>query len=53
MAYFPSSCDYVCKDCSQNKCGWCAFRDRPIMGELVATTYHQSATIISDTKEEE
>lgn len=29
MAYYPASCDYKCKDCSQNKCGWCIFLDRP------------------------
>lgn len=51
MAYFTASCDYKCKDCSQNKCGWCAFRDLPTTGELVGTTY-QLATITSDIKEE-
>lgn len=40
MAYFPASCDYDCKECSQNKCGWCAFRDCPI-----ATTANQAVTI--------
>lgn len=40
MAYFPASCDYDCKDCSQNKCGWCAFHDCP-----TAITANQAVTI--------
>lgn len=40
MAYFPAHCDYDCKDCSQNKCGWCAFHDRS-----TETTANQSVTI--------
>lgn len=54
MAYFPASCDYDCKDCSQNKCGWCAFLDRSIRGTATATNqaatinpYNYSATIVS------
>lgn len=52
MAYFPASCDYKCKDCSQNKCGWCAFYDCPTTGELKSTTY-QSATITNNTNKKE
>jgi hypothetical protein len=44
MAYFPASCDYHCKDCSQNKCGWCAFHDHPTRGAL-AITANQSEII--------
>lgn len=44
MAYFPASCDYDCKDCSQNKCGWCAFRDCPTRGAL-AITVNEAVTI--------
>ena len=51
MAYFPASCDYKCKECSQNKCGWCVFLDRSTIDELVSTT-NQSTTITSYTKEE-
>jgi len=40
MAYFPASCDNDCKDCSQNKCGWCAFYDRPC-----SITANQAVTI--------
>lgn len=52
MAYFPASCDYDCKDCSQNKCGWCAFLDRPCIATLAETIepYNYSATI-TGTKE--
>lgn len=51
MAYFPASCDYDCKDCSQNKCGWCTFYDCHTMGPLITTQavtinhYNYSATI--------
>lgn len=50
MAYFPASCDYDCKDCSQNKCGWCAFHDCPCrittnQAETI-NPYIYSATII-------
>ena len=38
MAYFPASCDYDCKDCSQNKCGWCAFYDHQVVGYDTTTT---------------
>ena len=55
MAYFPASCDYDCKDCSQNKCGWCAFHDRPI--HFTATTisppYNYSTFINEETKKED
>lgn len=44
MAYFPARCDYDCKECSQNKCGWCAFLDRPIR-DTSATATNQAATI--------
>lgn len=57
MAYFPASCDYDCKDCSQNKCGWCAFRDCPVVATtttaITATTvnpYNYSTTDYSTTK---
>ena len=40
MAYFPAHCDYDCIECSQNKCGWCAFHDCP-----TETTANQSVTI--------
>ena len=60
MAYFPASCDYDCKDCSQNKCGWCAFHDCPTRGALAITVneaitiepYNYSSTI-TGTKEDE
>ena len=45
MAYFPASCDYDCKDCSQNKCGWCAFHDCHTVSDVTATPYGYSATI--------
>lgn len=53
MAYFPAHCDYNCIECSQNKCGWCAFHDCPTGGELTTVTtqpatinpYNYSATI--------
>ena len=38
MAYFPASCDNDCKECSQNKCGWCAFHDCPVI-TTAATNY--------------
>lgn len=55
MAYFPASCDYNCKDCSQNKCGWCAFHDRHCGTTLAETInpYNYSATIVSNTKKED
>ena len=51
MAYFPASCDYDCIDCSQNKCGWCAFLDRPC-GYTLATTInpYDYSTTITGTK---
>lgn len=54
MAYFPASCDYDCKDCSQNKCGWCAFHDCPTMGALAETIepYNYSTTITLENKED-
>jgi hypothetical protein len=45
MAYFPASCDYDCKDCSQNKCGWCAFHDRSAVSDIFASQYDYLATI--------
>ena len=55
MSYFPASCDHDCKDCSQNKCGWCAFLDRPCgitaTQSVTINPYSYSATIIE--KEEE
>jgi len=57
MAYFPASCDYDCKDCSQNKCGWCAFHDCPTRDKLTANQavtinpYNYSATIIENEEE--
>lgn len=45
MAYFPASCDYDCQDCSQNKCGWCAFHDCPAASTVTAAPYGYSATI--------
>ena len=45
MAYFPASCDYDCKDCSQNKCGWCVFHDCPAVSDVTANPYNYSATI--------
>ena len=60
MAYFPASCDYDCKECSQNKCGWCAFRDCPIVSGLSITInqseainlYNYSATIVGNEEDE-
>ena len=57
MAYFPASCDYDCKDCSQNKCGWCAFHDCPcptITANQAVTInpYNYSATIKTNKEEE-
>lgn len=56
MAYFPASCDHDCKECSQNKCGWCAFRDCPISTDATAATiinpYSYSTTIIETKKED-
>ena len=56
MAYFPASCDYECKDCSQNKCGWCAFYDRFVIDdanklETINLSSYSAATI-GDIKEE-
>jgi hypothetical protein len=57
MAYFPASCDYDCKDCSQNKCGWCAFYDCPVRGTanqaVTINPYNYSATIIENEEEGE
>lgn len=55
MAYFPASCDYDCKDCSQNKCGWCAFHDCPCGATLAETInlYNYSATITRVTDKED
>lgn len=55
MAYFPASCDYDCKDCSQNKGGWCAFHDCPCLATLAETInqYNYSATITRVTDKEE
>jgi hypothetical protein len=54
MAYFPASCDYDCKDCSQNKCGWCAFHDHPCGATLAETIepYNYSTTITLENKED-
>ena len=54
MAYFPASCDYDCKECSQNKCGWCAFRDCPVVTTAAVTVnpYDCSTTITYSDKEE-
>ena len=59
MAYFPASCDNDCKDCSQNKCGWCAFLDRPTMdalektaNESVTINPYNYSTTITGTKED-
>lgn len=58
MAYFPASCDYDCKECSQNKCGWCAFHDSPCMTTLAEAEtinpYNYSTTItkVIDKKDE-
>lgn len=51
MAYFPASCDYDCKDCPQNKCGWCSFHDCPVASDVTANPYNYSATI-KTTKED-
>ena len=57
MAYFPASCDYDCKECSQNKCGWCTFHDCPTIGTLeidtnqAVTVNSNSATIIGNKEE--
>ena len=55
MAYFPASCDYDCKGCSQNKCGWCAFHDCPIRitanQAVTINPYNYSATITEKEKE--
>lgn len=53
MAYFPASCDYNCKDCPQNKCGWCAFHDRSCVATLAETVnpYNYSTTIKEDKNE--
>lgn len=52
MAYFPASCDYDCKDCSQNKRGWCAFHDCPTIisanQSVTINPYNYSATIIGN-----
>ena len=53
MAYFPASCDYDCKECSQNKCGWCAFHDCPTMSGTTINPYNSSATIATETKKED
>ena len=55
MAYFPASCDYDCKDCSQNKCGWCAFHDCPTMSEInqavTINPYNYLATITGNEED--
>lgn len=55
MAYFPASCDYDCKDCSQNKCGWCAFLDRPCSSgaTLEETVEPYNYSTITGYKEEQ
>ena len=55
MAYFPAHCDYDCKDCSQNKCGWCIFRDRAIISTLETTNSYDYTTAFTgeSTKKEE
>lgn len=45
MAYFPASCDHDCKECSQNKCGWCAFLDRPCIVTLAEKPANEAVTI--------
>lgn len=56
MAYFPASCDYDCNDCSQNKCGWCAFHDCPAVSTATTATivspYNYSTTITKSDMEE-
>lgn len=54
MAYFPASCDYDCKGCSQNICGWCAFYDCPVRGTALENENQiYSTTITRLTKEGE
>lgn len=62
MAYFPASCDYNCKDCSQNKCGWCAFHDcpcgftlaeKPANEAVTIEPYNYSTTIIGEEENKE
>lgn len=56
MAYSPATCDYDCKECSQNKCGWCAFLDRPISTDATTATtinqFYYSTTITSKEDKE-
>ena len=50
MAYFPASCDYNCKECSQNKCGWCGFRDCPITSTAeTVNSYNYSTTFKNES----
>ena len=55
MAYFPASCDYDCKECPQNKCGWCAFWDCPVVETTTTATtvnlYNYSNTITKSDEE--
>lgn len=55
MAYFPARCDFDCKDCSQNKCGWCAFHDCTTPFTLrTKEPYNYSTSIKNEnTKKEE
>jgi len=54
MAYFPATCDYDCKDCSQNKCGWCAFLDHScetIAAEITNPYYSITMTGVINKEE--
>jgi len=51
MAYFPASCDYICKDCSQNKCGWCAFHDCPTVSNVFENPQSYSTTVNANKEE--
>jgi len=53
MAYYPARCDYDCKDCSQNKCGWCAFHDRPISTDATTATIINPYSYSTTNKEDE
>jgi len=55
MAYFPATCDYDCKECSQNKCGWCAFHDRPTPFTLRTKEPYNYSTVFTNenTKKED
>ena len=52
MAYFPATCDYDCKDCSKNKCGWCVFLDRACETKLTETIERHDYSTITGWKED-